>query len=155
MAAAADFAGGFAAGIGLHGADARVLATFPVEGWDSSVAVDVWQTSDGIVHGDIHGSGDPETVKRQVARSLSLDHDGTGWEEVGARDPILGAIQARYDWLRPVCFFSAYEAATSFVIGQRISMRQAATIKAALAKEHGEVLEIAGQRLDAFAGRCR
>ena len=31
--------------------------------------------------------------------------------------------------LRPVCFYSAYEAATSFVIGQRIAMRQSARIK--------------------------
>ena len=32
--------------------------------------------------------------------------------------------------LRPVCFYSAYEAATSFVIGQRIARTQAARIKA-------------------------
>ena len=82
LAAAADFAGGFAAGIGLHGSETALLATFPVEGWDGSVAVDIWQTTDGIVHGEIHGTGDPETVKRQVARSLSLDHDGRGWEEI-------------------------------------------------------------------------
>ena len=141
LAAAADFAGGFAAGIGLHGADTALLATFPVEGWDGSVAVDIWQTDDGVVHGDIHGSGDPEMVKRQVARSLSLDHDGRGWEDIGIRDPILGSIQARYDWLRPVCFYSAYEAATSFVIGQRISMRQARVVKDRLGTSLGDAVE--------------
>jgi len=142
LAAAADFAGGFAAGIGLHGSDTALLATFPVEGWDGSVSVDIWQTSDGIVHGEIHGTGDPETIKRQVARSLSLDHDGRGWEEIGTRDPVLGSIQARYDWLRPVCFYSAYEAATSFVIGQRISMRQARVVKDRLATSLGDTIEI-------------
>jgi len=94
------------------------------------------------VHGEIHGTGDPENVKRQIARSLSLDHDGRGWEEIGTRDPILGAIQARYDWLRPVCFYSAYEAATSFVIGQRISMRQARVVKDRLGTSLGDAIEI-------------
>ena len=72
---------------------------------------------------------DARPVRRQVARSLSLDHDGRGWEAVGERDPVIGALQARFDWLRPVCFYSAYEAATSFVIGQRIAMRQARVVK--------------------------
>jgi DNA-3-methyladenine glycosylase II len=150
LAAAADFAGGFPAGIGLHGDAAGLLATFPVEGWDGSVAVDVWQADDGIVHGEIHGRGEGDTVRRQVARSLSIDHDGTGWEEVGRRDPILGAIQARYDWLRPVCFYSAYEAATSFVIGQRISMRQARVVKDRLAAALGDPIEVGGQVVRPF-----
>jgi DNA-3-methyladenine glycosylase II len=124
--------------------------TFPVEGWDRSAAVDVWQTPDGIVHGDISGSDDTETVRRQAARSLSLDHDGSGWEAIGKRDPVLGALQARYDWLRPVCFYSAYEAATSFVIGQRIAMRQARVVKDRLSAEHGDPIEIGGQVVRPF-----
>ena len=101
LAAAQGFAGGFAAGIGAHGTDTGLLMTFPVEGWRDSAAVDVWQTPDGTVHGEASGSDDIETVRRQAARSLSLDHDGRGWMEVGARDPVLGALQAQYDWLRP------------------------------------------------------
>ena len=91
-----------------------------------------------------------ETVRRQAARSLSLDHDGSGWEAIGERDPVLGALQARYDWLRPVCFYSAYEAATSFVIGQRIAMRQARVVKDRLAAEHGDPIEIGGQVVRPF-----
>ena len=60
-----------------------------------------------------------ETALRQAARSLSLDHDGSGWPSVGARDAVVGTAQRELDNLRPVCFYSAYEAATSFVIGQR------------------------------------
>ena len=67
-----------------------------------------------------------------------------GWVEVGERDPVLGAIGRRFDWLRPVCFYSAYEAATSFVIGQRISMRQGRVIKDRLAESLGDPIEIAG-----------
>ena len=79
LAAAQDFAGGFAAGIGAHGTATGLLMTFPVEGWRDSAAVDVWQTADGVVHGEVSGSDDIETVRGQVARSLSLDHDGGGW----------------------------------------------------------------------------
>ena len=142
LAAAQDFAGGFAAGIGAHGTATGLLMTFPVEGWRDSAAVDVWQTPDGVVHAESHGSDDLETVQHQAARSLSLDHDGTGWKAVGERDPVLGALQTRYDDLRPVCFYSAYEAATSFVIGQRISMRQARVVKDRLAEAYGDPVEI-------------
>ena len=150
LAAAADFADGFAAGIGAHATSGGILMTFPVEGWTGSVAVNVWQTGDGQVHGEIAGDGDPAQVERQVARSLSLDHDGAGWAEIGARDTRLGDLQVRYDWLRPVCFYSAYEAATSFVIGQRIAMRQARAIKGRLTATFGDPVEIGGREVRAF-----
>jgi hypothetical protein len=47
LAAARDFAGGFAAGIGAHQTDNGILMTFPIEGWRDSAAVDVWQDADG------------------------------------------------------------------------------------------------------------
>ena len=150
LAAAQDFAGGFAAGIGARGTSTGILMTFPVESWRNSAAVDAWQSEDGVVHGDVHGSDDVETVRRQAARSLSLDHDGTGWAAVGERDPVIGALQARFDWLRPVCFYSAYEAATSFVIGQRISMRQARVVKERLGAAYGDPIEIGGQVVRPF-----
>ncbi len=150
LAAAQDFAGGFAAGIGAHGTATGLLMTFPVEGWRGSAAVDVWQTPDGRVHGEAHGSEEVDTVRRQAARSLSIDHDGRGWADVGERDPVLGALQAQYDWLRPVCFYSAYEAATSFVIGQRISMRQARVVKDRLAEAYGDPVEIDGRTVRPF-----
>lgn len=150
LAAAQDFAGGFAAGIGAHGTATGLLMTFPVEGWRDSAAVDVWQSADGRIHGEAHGSDDVETIRRQAARSLSLDHDGRGWADVGERDPVVGALQAQYDWVRPVCFYSAYEAATSFVIGQRISMRQAHVIKDRLAESYGDPVEIDGTTVRPF-----
>lgn len=150
LAAAASFAGGFPAGLGAHGEGSGILLTFPVEGWRESAAVDAWQSPDGVVHGDVAGAEDLDAVRTQVARSLSLDHDGTGWGGIGTRDPVLGAIAARYDWLRPVCFSSAYEAATSFVIGQRIAMRQARVVKDRLAATYGDPIEIADRVVRPF-----
>jgi DNA-3-methyladenine glycosylase II len=143
LATARDFAGGFAAGIGSRAAiDGSILMMFPVEGWAASAVVQVRQDADGTIHGDVFGDGDLETIERQAARSLSLDHDGTGWPGVGTRDPIVGRQQERFGFLRPVCFFSAYEAATSFVIGQRISMAQTRRVKERLAEQAGDTIEV-------------
>ena len=143
LGTARDFAGGFAAGIGSRAAtDGSILMAFPVEGWAASAVVQIRQAADGAMHGDVFGGGDLETVKRQVARSLSLDHDGSGWPDVGRRDPVVGRLQERFGLLRPVCFFSAYEAATSFVIGQRISMAQTRRVKERLAEQAGDTIEV-------------
>ena len=131
LAAAQDFAGGFPPGIGGGAVSATSIAmAFPVEGTDSSAAVDISQREDGVVVGRTDAPASLlDAVRRQAARSLSLDHDGTDWPDVGERDPVIGRLQQAHGYLRPVCFYSAYEAATSFVIGQRISMRQGARVK--------------------------
>ncbi len=143
LATARDFAGGFPAGIGSKGADdGSILMAFPVEGWTTSAVVRLRQDPDGVLRGEVFGDGDVDVIARQAARSLSLDHDGTGWPDVGRRDPVVGRLQARYGLLRPVCFFSAYEAATSFVMGQRISMAQTRRVKDALAARAGDPVAI-------------
>ena len=143
LATARDFAGGFPAGIGSRAAnDGSILMIFPVEGWGASAAVQLRQDADGTLRGEVFGEADPDAVRRQAARSLSLDHDGSGWPAVGARDPVVGRLQERHGLLRPVCFFSAYEAAASFVIGQRISMAQTRRIKDRLAHIAGDAIEV-------------
>ena len=152
LAAARDFAGGFPAGIGggVVGEGSITLA-FPVEGTESSAAIELWQDADGIVRGRSDASGDLlERARHQAERSFSLDHDGTGWPAVGERDPLVGRLQREHDYLRPVCFYSAYEAATSFVIGQRISRRQSAVIKRTLSERLGDRPTIAGVEVPAF-----
>ena len=139
LESARTFAGGFAARIGGGWPTAAGLAmAFPVEGWHASVVVDVRQLAGGVVQGRFEGSADIDAVRKQVARCLSLDHDGGEWPAVGDRDPVIGRLQAMHGYLRPVCFYSAYEAATSFVIGQRIARRQGARIKAWLGEELGD-----------------
>ena len=121
---------------GLRGRHRRRAATgtalilaFPVEGWRDSARR-------RAAPGGGRRSRDrtrrrrpptPEAAQRAGRPFVSLDHDGSGWPEVGQRDPVVGGLQATYAMLRPVCFYSAYEAVTSFVIGQRIARRQART----------------------------
>ncbi len=152
LATAQDFAGGFAPGLGETAVTARgLLMVFPLEDGSGSAAVDVRQDADGTVWGEVFGTHDAEAARAQAARSLSLDIDGRGWPEVGLRDPVIGALQGRYGPLRPVCFHSPYEAAASFVIGARISMRQGARIRAQLAAAHGDAIALPdGREVHAF-----
>jgi DNA-3-methyladenine glycosylase II len=154
LASAQRFLGGFTPASGSFADDAtRLTMAFPVDGWAGSAAAVVWQDAELIRGEAVVSSPDVsiEAVRGQVARTLSLDHDGTGWDEVGRRDPVIGRLQAEFDHLRPVCFYSPYEAAVQAIIGQRISMRQAARIKLGLAESGGLTLEIGGQKLHAFA----
>jgi DNA-3-methyladenine glycosylase II len=152
LAAARDFAGGFPAGIGGgEVGPGSITLAFPVEGTEESAAIELWQDADGVVRGRSDADGPLlERAIVQAKRSLSLDHDGTGWPAVGERDPIIGRLQHEREFLRPVCFYSAYEAATSFVIGQRISRRQSAVIKRDLSERLGDRPSIAGVEVPAF-----
>jgi DNA-3-methyladenine glycosylase II len=150
--AARDFAGGFPAGIGGGGVGATsITLSFPVEGTEASVAAELWQDTDGVVRGRTDAPADLlDPLIRQASRSLSLDHDGTGWPAVGERDKVVGGFQREHSYSRPVCFYSAYEAVTSFVIGQRISRRQSAAIKRDLAEALGDRPTVAGTAVPAF-----
>lgn len=97
--------------------------------------------------------GDPSDVDSAMAaarRILSLDVDGTDFASVGARDPVVAELQGRYPGLRPVAFHSPYEAACFAIIGHRIRMAQAATIKRNLAVELGSSIDVHGVVLPAF-----
>lgn len=169
LAAERDFAGGFPAGIG--GGDATghdLVMVLPVERGAASGpspsgpdrATDRWRDSawvrvsqavtDDPVRFEVGGTSDPAAALAQAVRSLSLDHDGSGWPDVGRRDPVIARLQLAHAMLRPVCFYSAYEAATSFVIGQRIARTQAARIKARLGEVAGDRLTVDGRVFAAF-----
>jgi DNA-3-methyladenine glycosylase II len=100
---------------------------------------------------------DLSAVRSQVERILSLDVDGTGFDggssgagSVGERDTVVGAVQKRYPGLRPVGFWSWYEAAAWAIIGQRVRIAQAAATKERLAVELGEAIEVNGVMRQAF-----
>ncbi|MEV4220706.1 hypothetical protein [Nonomuraea sp. NPDC049725] len=89
-------------------------------------------------------------IRGEVARILSLDVDGTGFAELGASDPILGDLQRRSPGLRPVCFWSPWEAACWAVIVQRSSMLITSRIKQRIAERHGARVTVDGTAYAAF-----
>ena len=127
---------------------------FCVDGYWDPVAVGVHEET-GAVHGTVHG-GDtlaPAVIAaavEQVERILSLDIDGRGFPDIARHDPVVAQLQSRYPGLRPVCFWSPYEAAAWSVIGQRIRIVQAAAIKARITAEHGETIDVGGRTVRAF-----
>jgi DNA-3-methyladenine glycosylase II len=122
---------------------------FPVEGGGPSVGVAVRQREDGAVVADVDGDL-PERLPDQLARILSLDIDGTGFSAVRAVDPVVDRLAGRYPGLRPVCFFSPYEAACWAVLSQRSSMVVAAGLKEGLAQRYGTHHRVEGVDLFAF-----
>jgi DNA-3-methyladenine glycosylase II len=89
-------------------------------------------------------------VRVQLTRPLSLDVDGRGFASVGERDPVVGELQRHYPGLRPVGFWSPYEAAARAVLSHRVRIVQAAQVRQRLGEERGTTLELDGRRLDAF-----
>src|SRR5580698_7971623 len=134
--------------------DAALELAFPVEGSWETAGVRVRQEG-GQVTAEIVAPSRPgpelmTAVRAQVERILSLDVDGSGFPAVGERDPVVGRLQQRYPGLRPVGFWSPYEAAAWAIIGARIRIRQAAVIKARMAGELGEAVSFGGRALSAF-----
>lgn len=116
------------------------------------VAGALLNSEDNKVIVQTYGEATPETVRDQVERILSLDTDGRAFPEVGRRDPVVGQLQERYPGLRPVLFYSPYEAAAWAIIGSRIRIVQAAKIKARIAEKLGKMVEVDGKEEYAFPG---
>ena len=130
---------------------AAVVMTFPVEGWKGSAAVVLRQSADGRLTGRILCPAALSDRARQQALScVSLDVDAESWPEVGVRDPVIGELQKKYLFLRPVLFHSPYEAAAGFIIGHRITIKQKQALMRRMAEELGEGFSIEGEVFHAF-----
>jgi len=140
LRAAADFARGFpGTRIGNDDPDAMSFA-WPLDG-DWRTASVVLRQRDNEISGEIDGPDTDEftaVVRRDVERILCLDIDATDFPGLGRDDPVVDALQKRFAGLRPVLFYTPYEAAAWCIIGQRIQMTQAATIKQRLADDFGD-----------------
>jgi DNA-3-methyladenine glycosylase II len=135
--------------------DSTLELAFPVEGSWRTAGVRVRQDGDGAVTAEIISPAEPgpdlvAEVRPQVERILSLDVDGSGFPAVGERDPVVGEVQAKYPGLRPVGFWSPYEAAAWTIIGHRIRITQAAAVKARMAEQLGEPVSFGDRVVHAF-----
>ena len=153
LAASQRFFCSFTPASGSASSDADILRlVFRLDGTFAPVGVALREGDDRLVHGEVSGAGacDVEKVKAQAARILSLDYDATDFARLGEREPAIGSIQQTLPGFRPVCFASPYEAAVWGILAQRIAMKQAAAIRARIAAEHGDAVEVAGQTMQAF-----
>lgn len=112
--------------------DGTLNLTFLDDATFEPVRASVAQRDDVLVL-TLEGTADT----RQVARILSLDHEGEGLGEVAARDPVVARLLAKRPGFRPVCFASAYEAAIWGILAQRTPMPVAAANKRRLAAASG------------------
>ena len=161
LAASIRFLEGFtpAAYSGQQAADPVLELAFPMEGSWQTVGVRVRQDA-GEVTAEVVSPADADAglvreLRPQVERILSVDVDGSDFAAVGERDPVAGELQRRYPGLRPVGFWSPYEAAAWAVIGHRIRITQAAVIKARMAERLGEPVSFGDQVVHAFPSPIR
>jgi DNA-3-methyladenine glycosylase II len=144
LAEAAAF--GFGQRAGAAWDDVMRLA-FCLDGYQHQVGVEVRQDAAGV-HSRVHGpeGADIGATARQVARVLSLDHDGTELTRIGERDPVIGALVSAAPGLRPPLFYSPYEAAAWAVLSARRPARAMMGVRDRLSRAHGAVFDLAGQQ---------
>ncbi|MGI9007429.1 MAG: DNA-3-methyladenine glycosylase family protein, partial [Streptosporangiaceae bacterium] len=149
LAEAATFGFGQRPGAGWDGV---MRLAFCLDGYAAQVGVEVRQDDAGVVRGLVSGPGgtDLEAVSTQVARVLSLDHDGEEFVRIGQRDPVIGRLQQVAPGLRPPLFYSPYGAAAWSVLSARRPAPQMMAVRERLSQAHGAVFDLAGERLAAF-----
>ena len=117
--------------------DEVLRLVFCADGDWAPVAIRVRQSVAGRVTVTVDGLADPERLRAQVERMLSLDVDASALPDVVAHDAVAAALVQQFRGLRPVCFASPYEAACWAVLSQRIRMSQAAGIRRRMCVELG------------------
>jgi DNA-3-methyladenine glycosylase II len=98
----------------------------------------------------LRDSAEPKAALAQVARVVSLDHDGAAFMRIGAADPVIGALQRAHPGQRPVLFHSPYEGAAWSIISARRPAAQAARVREELSIQLGQTFELAGETVHAF-----
>jgi DNA-3-methyladenine glycosylase II len=88
-------------------------------------------------------------VRRQVARVISLDHDGEAFDALCRRDPVLARLHAVAPGFRPALFYSPYEAAVWSVLSARRPRNQGIALRQRLGELHGTTFALAGQAITA------
>ena len=130
-------------------AEGHLHLAFLTDGDWRPVGVCLRQDSDRIL-GTVYGDAPATVVAKQVERILSLDVDGSGWPEVGKRDPVVAKLQRMFPGFRPVNWSNAYEAVAWCLISMRISMRQGQGVKERMSRELGQSIDLHGHSLWTF-----
>ena len=123
---------------------------FCLDGYATQVGVAVTQPDPGTLRYEVVGDADPEPAVAHAARVLSVDVDGTGYDELVDADPVLATAYQARPGMRPPLFYSVYEALLWAVLSARRPAQLMARLRERLATEHGQVFDVAGQRLAAM-----
>lgn len=151
LAASVRFLEGFTPAAYAPNDDPGLRIAFPVDGtWEPGGALVTSAEHGASVRVECFGEASPDAVLTQIRRILSLDIDASGYAGVLERDPVLRSLAARRPGLRPVLFFSPYEAAAWAIIGNRIRMTQAAATKARMSRDLGAAVDVGGEIVYAF-----
>jgi DNA-3-methyladenine glycosylase II len=155
LAASIAFLEGFTPASYPGAAGGVLELAFGVEGSWQTAGLRVRQDDGGPVVAEIVSPADPgpelvAEIRPQLERILSLDVDGSGFPAVGEQDPVVGEVQRKFPGLRPVGFWSPYEAAAWTIIVRRIRITQAAVIKARMNEQLGEPVSFGGRVVHAF-----
>ncbi|HEX4345653.1 MAG TPA: hypothetical protein VHZ31_08835 [Solirubrobacteraceae bacterium] len=148
LRAAAGF--GFGGTIGAPAYDGAMRLAFAVDGFAGHAGVLLRERDGGTIEGEVQSARDVDAVRDQVARILSLDHDGVAWMAVGERDPVIGRLQREHPGVRPVLFHSPYEAAAWSIVSARRPARQAAEVRRRISEELGATFDVGGVAMAAF-----
>lgn len=120
---------------------------FPLDGTFQVVGAAVRHAGDRL-DVTVTGTADVDTLSKQLARVLCVDHDGEAFAKVLASEAPLASIAS--PGFRPVVFFSPYVAAGWHLLAHRIRMTQAAVLQARIAEAVGDVIEVDGVTLPSF-----
>jgi len=137
-----------------HGFDGVMRLAFCLDGdYERQVGVELRQEGERLQL-RIHAL--PETpaleeaevggIANQVARVVSVDHDGLAFERMCAADPVLAKLRQVAPGFRPALFYSPYEAAVWSVISARRARGQGITLRSRLSEAYGASFELAGEQ---------
>lgn len=89
------------------------------------------------------------TAAAQVARVVSVDHDGAAFHTLCEADPVLAPVHAVAPGFRPALFCSPYEAAVWSIISARRARAQGIGLRRRLAQALGATVQLAGVATEA------
>jgi DNA-3-methyladenine glycosylase II len=134
--------------------DGVMRLAFCVDGdFERQVGVEIRQDRDQLdlrIHpGPEDAALDDSTVSviaNQIARVLSVDHDGAAFVTMCRADPVLSRLQDAAPGFRPALFYSPYEAAAWSILSARRARSQGITLRAKLSEAHGASFDLAGRQ---------
>ena len=135
-----------------RGFDGVMRMAFCLDGdYERQVGVEARQLGDRLelrpqTTGDPLSDAEVEALRKQVARVVSLDHDGEAFHQMCLADPVLARVHARAPGFRPALFYSPYEAAVWSIISARRARSQGITLRTRMSEQHGASFDLAGTR---------